>query len=63
MNPQLGQSLDGLSFSLYSLYALSPYLLLWVFYSPSKKDPHLVFLVLEPYVVCELYLGYLEFKD
>jgi hypothetical protein len=60
MNPHVGQSLGGHSFS---FYTLSPYLLLRVFCSPSKNDlsSHtLVFLLIEIHVVCELYPGYLE---
>jgi hypothetical protein len=44
------------------LYTLSPFLLLWVFCSPSKKDgniPTLVFLLLELRVICKLNPGYL----
>jgi hypothetical protein len=40
------------------LYTLSPYFLLWVFCSPSKKDLSIhtfVFLLIELHVVCELY--------
>ena len=62
MDPQMEQSLDGLSFSLCSILCLCisshEY-----FVPPSKKDQSihtLVFLLLELQVVCELYLGYSE---
>jgi hypothetical protein len=60
LDPQVGQFLDGLSFSLCStLYlCISSH---GYFVPPSKKDQHihtLVFLLLELLVVCELYLGY-----
>jgi hypothetical protein len=45
------------------LNTLSPYLLLLVFCSPSKKDRSthtLVFLLIELHMVCELYPGYME---
>jgi hypothetical protein len=62
MDLQVGQSLDGLSFSLCSTLCLciSSH---GYFVSPSKKDQSvytLVFLLLELHVVCELYLGYSE---
>jgi hypothetical protein len=62
MNPQVGQSLDGLSFSLCS--ALFLHICSHEYFVPlSKKDQRthiLVFLLLELHVVCELYLGYSE---
>jgi hypothetical protein len=62
MNPQVGQSLDGLSFSLCSTLCLcnSSH---GYFVPPSKKDRSIhtvVFLLLEFHVICELYLGYSE---
>jgi hypothetical protein len=62
MDPQVGQSLDGLSFSLYSTlcFCISSH---GYFIPPSKKDwsVHTVlFLLLELYVVSELYLRYSE---
>jgi hypothetical protein len=62
MNPQVGQSLDVISFSLYSTIFLRISSLEY-FVLPSKKGQSirtLVFLLLELYVVCELYLGYYE---
>jgi hypothetical protein len=60
MNPQVGQPLDGLSFSLCSI--LCPHICSREYFVPlSKKDQSthtLVFLLLELHVVCELYLGY-----
>ena len=65
MSPQGGQSQDGLSFSLCSKLCLhissSEY-----FVPPSKKNQSihtLVFLLLEIYVFCKLYLGYLELGE
>ena len=58
MNPQVGQSLDGLS-SISALHFIS----IFVPVSISKKDREtytLVFLFLELHVVCELYLWYSE---
>ena len=54
MDPQVGQSLDGLFISLCSTLCL-------YFVPPSKKDGSihtLVFLLLELHVISELYLGY-----
>ena len=62
MDTQVGQSLDGLSFSLCTTLCLRMSFL-ENFVSPSKKDGSihtLVFLLLELHVVCELYLEYLE---
>jgi hypothetical protein len=62
MNPQVGQSLDGLSFSVCSTLCLHICFHEY-FVPPSKKDQSihtLVFLLLELHVVCELYLGYSE---
>ena len=62
MDPHVGQSLGGLSFSLCSTLCLciSSH---GYFVPPSKKDGSvhtLVFFLLELHVVCELYLGYTE---
>ena len=62
MDLQVGQFLDGFSFSLFSTFCLRicshEY-----FVTPSKKDRSthtLFFLLFELHVVCELYLGYSE---
>jgi hypothetical protein len=60
MDPQVGQFLNSLSFSLCSTHCLH----IWsheYFIPHSKKDRHthtLVFLLLELHVVCELYFWY-----
>ena len=55
-------TVSGWPFLQFLFYALSQYLLPWVFWSPSKRSIHtLVFLVLELHVICGLYLGYSEF--
>jgi hypothetical protein len=61
MDPQVGQSLDGLSFisvpNFVSICSCEYFVI------PSKKDSStytLAFLLLEVYVICELYLGYSE---
>ena len=62
MDPQVGQSLDGLYFSLYFTTSLCN-TFHGYFVSLSKRDQSiqtLVFLLLELHVVCELYLGYSE---
>jgi hypothetical protein len=62
MDPQVGQSLNGLSSSLCSTLCLC--ISSHEYFVPfSKKDRSihsLVFLLLELYVVCVLYLGYSE---
>ena len=58
-----GRTASGWPFLQFLLYTLSPYLLLWAFCSPSKKDWStltLVFLLIELHVVYELYPGYFE---
>ena len=62
MDPQVGQSLDGFSFSLCSTFCLciSSH---WYFVSPSKNDQSihtLFFFLLELHVFCELYIGYFK---
>jgi hypothetical protein len=60
MDLQVGQSLDGLSFSFCSILCISFH---GYFDPPSKKDQsiHILdFLLLELHMVCELYLGYSE---
>ena len=62
MDPQEGQFLDGLSFSLCSELCLCNSFH-GHFVPPSKKDQSvhtLVFLLLEFHVICELYLRYSE---
>ena len=62
MDPQVGQSLDGLSFSLCSTLFLN-ICSLEDFVPLSKKDQSThtsVFLLLELHVICELYPGYSE---
>ena len=62
MDPQVGQSLEGDSFSLCSELRLCKSLHVY-FVPPSKKDQRvhtLVFLLLEFHVFCKLYLGYFE---
>ena len=62
MDPQVGQSLGGLPFSLGSILCLRISSCEY-FVPPSKKDQNIhtsVFLLLELHVVCELYLGYSE---
>jgi hypothetical protein len=62
MDPQVGQSLDGLSFSLCSTLCL--FISSHGYFVPSsKKDQSihtLVFLLLELCVVSEVYVGYSE---
>ena len=63
MDPQVGQFLDGHSFSLCSELCLYNSFLGY-FVPPSKKDQSihiLVFLLLEFHVFCILYLGYSKF--
>ena len=62
MDPQVGQSLDDLSFSLCSTLCLCISSHGYVV-PPSKRDESihtLVFLLLELHLVCELYLKYYE---
>ena len=62
VDPQVGQSLDGLSFSRYSIVGLCICSREY-FVSLSKKNQStqtLIFLLFELHVVCELYLGYSE---
>ena len=62
MDPQVGQSLDGLSCSLCSTLCLCNCSREYVV-TPSKKDRSthtLVFLALELHMVCEFYRGYSE---
>jgi hypothetical protein len=64
MDPQEGQSLDGLSFSLCSILCLyiSSH---GYFVPPSKKDQsiHTLVVLLDLQVVCKLYLGYSKLLD
>ena len=62
MDPQVGQSLVGLSFSLCSTLCLCIYSHeYFVLLSKKNLSNHtLVFLLLELHVVCESYLGYSE---
>jgi hypothetical protein len=65
MDPQVGQSLEGLSFCLCSTLCLCICSCEY-FVPPSKKDQSihtLVFFLLELHVVCELYLSYSELLD
>ena len=58
-----GGTVSGWPFLQSLLYTLSPYLLLWVFCSPSKNDQSthtLVFLLLEFHVFHKWYPGYSE---
>ena len=61
MDPQVGQALDGLSFSL--CFTLCLHISSYQYcVHPSKKHIHiLVFFLLRLHVVCELYLGILSF--
>ena len=62
MNPQVGQSLDSLSFNLCPTLCLHIYSSEY-FVNPSKKDQSIltmVFLLLELHGVCELYLEHSE---
>jgi hypothetical protein len=62
MDPQVGHSLNGLSFSFCSTLCLCISYHEY-FDPPSNKDQSIhtmVFLLLELHVVCELYLGYSE---
>jgi hypothetical protein len=64
MDPQVGQSLDGHSFSICSELCLCNSFHGY-FLPPSKKDRSihtLIFLLLEFHVFCKLYLGYSELQ-
>ena len=58
-----GRTVSGWPFLHSLLYNLSPYLLLWLFCSPCKKEQKHPHFGLELHVVCELYLGYSELLD
>jgi hypothetical protein len=63
--PQVGQSLDGLSFCLSSELCLYNSFHVY-FVPPSKKERSihtLVFLLLEFHVFCKLYFGYSKFEE
>jgi hypothetical protein len=63
MDPQVGQSLDGLSFRLSTELCLCNYFHgYFVPHSKKEQSIHtLVFLLLEFHVFCKFYLGYSKF--